>query len=77
MKTRSIIASALIGLTIAAGAASTGVANASVRNCGWGMVPDTQGGVTACKQMPVTPGRQGHRARAHKLAQMPPVTKVN
>ncbi len=71
MKTRSIIAAGLIATAISTGIAglgSTAVANASVKHCGWGMVLDTQGGVTACKPLPVTPGHRGHKQRHHILA---------
>ncbi|MBS2004947.1 MAG: hypothetical protein JST44_25775 [Cyanobacteria bacterium SZAS LIN-5] len=66
---RSIIAG-LIMIAIALGAGS-GIADASVKQCGPGMVLDTQGGVSACKPMPVTPGHHGHRARARAISQWP------
>lgn len=66
---RSIIAGS-VGIAIALGLGS-GIADASVKQCGPGMVLDTQGGVSACKPMPVTPGHHGHRALAHAISQWP------
>jgi len=70
-KTRTIIAAVLIAGFSAIGFAGT--ANADVNDCGWGMVPDTQGGVTACTPMPVNPGHRAHQQRSQELAKLPNV----
>ena len=63
---RTAIVTAAVAIAIGvAGVGMPATANAGVKHCGWGMVLDTQGGVSACKPAPIVPGDHHHHNRHH------------